>query len=76
MSDRTPISKRVRFEVFKRDGFQCQYCGASPPPESIDPRVMGAIFNRSDWEAVEFVNSHRRTCHKRPIRRFVPRLED
>lgn len=25
------ISKRVRFEVFKRDEFQCQYCGRTPP---------------------------------------------
>lgn len=25
------ISKRVRFEVFKRDGFACVYCGAHPP---------------------------------------------
>lgn len=28
---RKPLSKRVRFETFKRDYFQCQYCGASPP---------------------------------------------
>lgn len=25
------VSKRVRFEVFKRDSFQCQYCGRTPP---------------------------------------------
>jgi len=25
------ISKKFRFEVFKRDGFQCQYCGKSSP---------------------------------------------
>lgn len=25
------ISKKIRFEVFKRDGFQCAYCGKSPP---------------------------------------------
>ena len=25
------ISKRTRFEVFKRDGFICQYCGGTPP---------------------------------------------
>ncbi len=25
------LSKRLRFEVFKRDGFSCQYCGATPP---------------------------------------------
>lgn len=24
-------SKRTRFEVFKRDGFKCQYCGRTPP---------------------------------------------
>jgi DNA-directed RNA polymerase subunit RPC12/RpoP len=28
---RKPLSKRLRFEVFKRDGFVCQYCGAHPP---------------------------------------------
>lgn len=25
------ISKRTRFEIFKRDGFQCLYCGRKPP---------------------------------------------
>lgn len=28
---RKAVSKSVRFEVFKRDGFVCQYCGAHPP---------------------------------------------
>lgn len=28
---REPISKRMRFEVFKRDSFSCQYCGKSAP---------------------------------------------
>lgn len=27
---RKAMGKRLRFEVFKRDGFQCTYCGASP----------------------------------------------
>lgn len=31
MSDRKQISKRARFEIFKRDGFTCHYCGAHPP---------------------------------------------
>lgn len=25
------LGKKLRFEVFKRDGFQCLYCGATPP---------------------------------------------
>ena len=31
MPARKPISKKVRFEVFKRDCFKCQYCGAEAP---------------------------------------------
>lgn len=30
-SNRKSLSKKTRFEVFKRDGFKCQYCGAHPP---------------------------------------------
>lgn len=25
------LSKKIRFEVFKRDSFKCQYCGSVPP---------------------------------------------
>lgn len=28
---RESLSKKTRFDVFKRDGFACQYCGACPP---------------------------------------------
>jgi hypothetical protein len=43
---RKPISKKLRFEVFKRDGFVCQYCGATPPKailecDHIDPVALG-----------------------------------
>jgi hypothetical protein len=31
MTERVGLSKRTRFEVFKRDGFVCVYCGAHPP---------------------------------------------
>ena len=31
MAKRKPISKKLRFEVFKRDSFTCQYCGRSAP---------------------------------------------
>ena len=40
------ISKKLRFEVFKRDGFACQYCGRTPPVvmlevDHIMPRSEG-----------------------------------
>lgn len=28
---RKQTGKRLRFEIFKRDGFTCQYCGQQPP---------------------------------------------
>lgn len=31
MAERKGLSKKVRFEVFKRDSFKCQYCGESAP---------------------------------------------
>lgn len=31
MATRRPIGKKLRFEVFKRDKFTCQYCGAKAP---------------------------------------------
>ena len=43
---RKSISKKTRFEVFKRDSFTCQYCGAHPPKailhvDHIDPVSNG-----------------------------------
>lgn len=31
MASRKPITKKTRFEVFKRDRFKCQYCGRTAP---------------------------------------------
>lgn len=28
---RKALSKKLRFEIFKRDSFTCQYCGSHPP---------------------------------------------
>lgn len=43
---RKSTGKRLRFEVFKRDRFTCQYCGAQPPDivlvcDHIDPVALG-----------------------------------
>lgn len=31
MNKRKAISKKLRFDIFKRDEFVCQYCGSHPP---------------------------------------------
>lgn len=36
MSKRIGLSKRSRFDVFKRDGFCCQYCGKHPPEAVLE----------------------------------------
>lgn len=46
MEKRKSISKKIRFEIFKRDGFQCAYCGQSPPAvileiDHIEPKSKG-----------------------------------
>ena len=45
MTERRPISKRVRFDVFKRDGFVCQYCGAHPPAAVLHIDHIVAVAN-------------------------------
>lgn len=46
MGERKPLSKKARFEVFKRDKFTCQYCGAKAPDvvlqvDHIEPVAKG-----------------------------------
>lgn len=45
-----PVSKRIRFEVFKRDSFTCQYCGRKAPDillhlDHVNPRAKGGDNN-------------------------------
>lgn len=43
-----PVSKKDRFEIFKRDEFRCVYCGRQPPSvtlelEHIQPKSKGGL---------------------------------
>src|SRR5205823_6933154 len=40
---RKPISKSLRFEVFKRDSFTCQYCGRKAPDVLLDVDHIEAL---------------------------------
>lgn len=46
MQKRKAITKKLRFDVFKRDSFTCQYCGSVPPNvvleiDHINPVSLG-----------------------------------
>jgi hypothetical protein len=36
MAQRKAISKKLRFNIFKRDEFTCQYCGETPPKTVLE----------------------------------------
>lgn len=42
---RVPLSKKQRFAVFKRDGFCCQYCGATPPAAVLEVDHINPVAN-------------------------------
>jgi len=35
-SERSPIPSKVRFDVFRRDKYVCQYCGGCPPKAELE----------------------------------------
>ena len=41
-----------------------------PPPEGVDPRIMGCIFTSDHWEKIDYVPSGRAVNNNRPIARF------
>lgn len=42
---RQPMSKKLRFDVFKRDGFICQYCGNCPPAVVLEVDHINPVAN-------------------------------
>jgi HNH endonuclease len=45
---RKAISKKTRFEIFKRDSFTCQYCGAHPPSVVLEVDHINPVSNGGD----------------------------
>jgi len=45
---RKAISKKVRFEIFKRDAFVCQYCGSHPPEVILHVDHINPVANGGD----------------------------
>jgi hypothetical protein len=56
---RKPISKKTRFEVFKRDNFTCQYCGKSSPDVILEVDHINPVSKGGDNDIVNLITACR-----------------
>lgn len=54
---RTPVPRRVRFEVFKRDRFCCRYCGRSAPDVVLEVDHVKPVAAGGDNDLFNLVTS-------------------
>lgn len=57
MSNRQPIKKTVRFEVFKRDNFTCQYCGGKAPDVVLHVDHINPVAGGGNNDIMNLVTS-------------------
>lgn len=59
MAERKAISKALRFEVFKRDHFTCQYCGRMAPDVILEVDHIKPVAKGGDNDILNLVTSCR-----------------
>lgn len=57
MTKRKPISKKLRFEVFKRDSFKCQYCGAAAPEVILHIDHIKPVYEGGKNELTNYITA-------------------
>jgi hypothetical protein len=57
MADRIAIGKKIRFEVFKRDSFTCQYCGESAPRVVLEIDHINPVSKGGDNDITNLITS-------------------
>jgi len=57
MAERKAISKKMRFEVFKRDKFTCQYCGRMAPDVILEVDHIKPVAEGGETEMINLVTS-------------------
>lgn len=57
MAERKPLSKKIRFEVFKRDKFTCQYCGRMAPDVVLEIDHIKPVAKGGKNEILNLVTS-------------------
>jgi hypothetical protein len=79
MTKRRAISKKTRFDIFKRDLFTCQYCGNHPPDAILHIDHIVAVANGGTNEPDNFITACQ-TCNlgkgARPLTSAPQNLKD
>ena len=57
IAERKQLSKKIRFEVFKRDKFTCQYCGRSAPDVVLEVDHMIPVANGGSNDIMNLITS-------------------
>lgn len=57
MAKRKTITKKLRFEVFKRDNFTCQYCGRMAPDVILEIEHVNPVSKGGDNNILNLVTS-------------------
>lgn len=57
MTKRKAISKKSRFEVFKRDGFKCQYCGSGAPEVVLHVDHIRPVADGGDNSIINLITA-------------------
>ena len=57
MTKRRAISKKLRFDIFKRDVFTCQYCGSKPPSVVLEVDHIIPVASGGDNDIDNLVTS-------------------
>ena len=52
-----PIGKSLRFEVFARDGFTCQYCGTRPPDVVLEVDHIHPVSKGGNDDLINLITS-------------------
>lgn len=59
MTKRKGLSKKTRFEVFKRDSFTCQYCGRTAPDVVLEADHIDPVSNGGGDDLLNLITSCR-----------------
>lgn len=75
MAERKALSKKIRFEVFKRDKFTCQYCGRIAPEVTLEIDHINPIANDGDNSIMNLITACR-DCNRGKGKRLLTESEE